>query len=127
MSENFLVVSKTKAALKAHGVNVGAGALDALNDLVQHHIDQAAKRAAANRRKTVRGYDFIVLEVEVDRPPEPPTPAAAQEDEIEMPPVSGDQMQVEVADVDQAVEEAAADVDHWVKEAAEEEPPQGVT
>ena len=126
MSENFLVVSKTKAALKAHGVNVGAGALDALNARVQHHIDVAAKRAAANRRKTVRAHDFIVVGAEVDRPLEPPTPADSPEDEVEIPPVSGDQMQVDVADVDQAVEEAAADVDRWVEEAAKEEPPEGV-
>ena len=68
MSESLLVGSKTRAALKANGVHVGAGALDALNAVVHWHIDQAAKRAAANRRKTVRAHDFIVIEAEADRP-----------------------------------------------------------
>jgi len=70
--ENLLVGSKTRAALKAKGVNVGAGALDALNAIVHWHIDQAAERAAANRRKTVRSHDFVIIEDEVDLPAEPP-------------------------------------------------------
>ncbi|MCH7825372.1 MAG: hypothetical protein IH849_11255, partial [Acidobacteria bacterium] len=45
MKESLLVGSKTRAALKAHGVNVGAGALDALNEVVHWYIDQAAERA----------------------------------------------------------------------------------
>ena len=87
MSESLLVGSKTRAALKANGVNVGGGALDALNEIVHWHIDQAAKRAAANRRKTVRAHDFIVIEAEADRPAEPPAPAEVQEDATEAPPV----------------------------------------
>ena len=109
MNESLLVGSKTRAALKAHGVNVGAGALDALNDVVHRCIDQAAKRAAANRRKTVRAHDFLVVEAEVARSPEPPTPADSREDETETPHAGGDPMQVAVADVDEAVEEAAAE------------------
>ena len=128
MNESLLVVSKTKAALKAKGVNVGAGALDALNALVQHHVAQAAKRAAANGRKTVRAHNFIIaeaeVEAEVERLPEPSAPAYSQEDAIETPPVGDDQMQAAVADVDQAVEEAAPDVDQGVEEAAEEDPPE---
>ena len=58
--EMLLVGSKTKAALKAHGLNVAGDALDNLNALVYHYIDQAAKRASANGRKTVRGHDFMV-------------------------------------------------------------------
>lgn len=58
--EMLLVGSKTKAALKAHGLNVAGDALDNLNALVYHYIDQAAKRAGANGRKTVRGHDFMV-------------------------------------------------------------------
>ena len=58
--EMLLVGSKTKAALKDHGLNVAGDALDNLNALVYHYIDQAAKRAAANGRKTVRGHDFHV-------------------------------------------------------------------
>ena len=64
MSDNLLVGSKTRAALKAQGVNVGGDALDALNMVVHWYIDQAAKRAAANRRKTVRAHDFIIIEAE---------------------------------------------------------------
>ena len=59
-TEMLLVGSKTKAALKAHGLNVAGDALDNLNALVYHYIDQAAKRADANGRKTVRGHDFHV-------------------------------------------------------------------
>jgi len=58
--EMLLVGSKTKTALKGHGLNVAGDALDSLNALVYHYIDQAAKRAAANGRKTVRGHDFHV-------------------------------------------------------------------
>ena len=57
--EMLLVGSKTKTALKAHGLNVAGDALDNLNAVVYHYIDQAAKRASANGRKTVRGHDFM--------------------------------------------------------------------
>ena len=57
--EMLLVGSKTKAALKAMDVNVAGDALEALNGIVYWYIDQAAKRAKANGRKTVRGYDFM--------------------------------------------------------------------
>ena len=57
--ENLLVLSKTKEAMKAHGVNVGGDAIDGLNTWVHWLIDQAAKRAAANGRKTLRSHDFI--------------------------------------------------------------------
>ena len=58
--EMLRVGSKTKAALKAHGCNVGGDALGALNMVVHWYVEQAAKRAAANRRKTVRAHDFMV-------------------------------------------------------------------
>ena len=57
--EMLLVGSKTKAALKAHGCNVGGDALAALNMVVHWYCEQGAKRAQANGRKTVRGHDFI--------------------------------------------------------------------
>jgi len=80
MSDNLIVGSKTRAALKAHGVNVGADALDALNEVVHWHVGQAAKRAAANRRKTVRAYDIVVIEAEAAQPVEAaPAPAASYE------------------------------------------------
>ena len=58
--EALLVGSKTKAALKAHGVNVAGDAVDGLNAVVHWYIEQAANRAQANKRKTVRGHDFVV-------------------------------------------------------------------
>lgn len=115
MSDSLLVGSKTRAALKANGVNVGGDALDALNEVVHWHIGQAAKRAAANRRKTVRAHDFIVIEEEAARPAEPPAPA--QEAEIETAPVGGDYMQAPAAEV------AVADVDEAAEETASEDPP----
>ncbi|MGD8330974.1 MAG: DUF1931 domain-containing protein [Acidobacteriota bacterium] len=62
MADMLLVGSKTKEALKAHGCNVGGDALESLNMLVHWYCEQAAKRAAANGRKTVRGHDFIIGE-----------------------------------------------------------------
>ena len=128
MSESLLVGSKTRAALKAHGVNVGAGALEALNEVVHWYIDQAAKRAAANRRKTVRGYDFIVIDEGEAPAAEPPAPAGYQaeppapEAETGTAHLGGGYTQsaggdVAAADAGEAVEEAA-------EEAAAEAPPE---
>ena len=57
--EMLLVGSKTKEALKAHGVNVASDAVEGLNGWVHWLIVQAAARAAANGRKTVRAHDFM--------------------------------------------------------------------
>jgi hypothetical protein len=57
---DLVVKSKCKEALKASGCNVAGDALDGLNMIVGWHIEQAAARAAANGRKTVRAHDFIV-------------------------------------------------------------------
>jgi histone H3/H4 len=59
--EMLLVGSKTKEALKGHDVNVSGDALDGLNGWVHWLIEQAAKRAKENGRKTVRAHDFIVM------------------------------------------------------------------
>jgi histone H3/H4 len=59
--EMLLVGSKTKAALKASGMNVAGDALEGLNGVVYWYIEQAAKRAAANGRKTVRTHDFVIM------------------------------------------------------------------
>ena len=59
--EMLLVGSKTKAALKGMDVNVAGDALDALNEVVYWYIHQAATRAQANGRKTVRGHDFLSM------------------------------------------------------------------
>ena len=60
-TEMLVVGSKTKTALKSHGVNVSGDALDGLNNIVHWYIEQAAKRAVANGRKTVRAHDFLVM------------------------------------------------------------------
>ena len=57
--EMFLVASKVKAALKSAGCNTAGDALEGLNGWVGWLVDQAAKRAKANGRKTVRSHDFI--------------------------------------------------------------------
>jgi histone H3/H4 len=59
--EMLLVGSKVKAALRSHGVNVGEGTLDALNGMLYWYVEQAAKRAQANKRKTVRGHDVALM------------------------------------------------------------------
>jgi histone H3/H4 len=58
--EMLLVGSKVKAALRSYNVNVGEGTVDALNEMVYWYVEQAAKRADKNKRKTVRGYDVMV-------------------------------------------------------------------
>jgi len=60
--EVVLVGSKVKAAIKAAGCNSSADVIDALNDYVHWVIGQAAARASANGRKTVRGHDILVKE-----------------------------------------------------------------
>lgn len=59
--EMLLVGSKTKDALRSQGCNVAGDALDSLNEVVNWYIEQAAKRAQANGRKTVRGHDFCAM------------------------------------------------------------------
>jgi histone H3/H4 len=58
--EMLLVGSKVKAALRSYNVNVGEGTVDALNEMLYWYVEQAAKRADKNKRKTVRGYDVMV-------------------------------------------------------------------
>ena len=57
-AEMLLVGTKTKEALKAHGYNVASDAIEGLNAVVHQYISQAAKRAEANGRKTIRPHDF---------------------------------------------------------------------
>jgi histone H3/H4 len=59
--EMLLVASKTKQVLKDAGCNVSGDALDSLNELMHWYLEQAAKRAEANGRKTVRGHDFSIM------------------------------------------------------------------
>lgn len=58
--EMLLVGSKTKAVLKDMDVSVAGDALEGLNKIVYWYIHQAAERAKANGRKTVRAHDFLI-------------------------------------------------------------------
>jgi histone H3/H4 len=60
--EMLIVSSKVKAALRERDVNVGEGTLEALNGMLHWYIEQAALRAKANGRKTVRAHDIIMME-----------------------------------------------------------------
>lgn len=59
--EMLLVNSKVREAIKAAGCNTAGDALDGLNEVVHHYIQQATARADANGRKTVRAHDFLVM------------------------------------------------------------------
>ena len=58
--ESLVVTSKAKAVLKKHKMNVAGDAMEGLNGLIYWYLDQAAKRAKHNGRKTVRKHDFMV-------------------------------------------------------------------
>ena len=60
-AEMFLVSSKVRGQIKAAGCNTAGDALDGLNAYVAWLITAAAKRAAANGRKTVRAHDFLIM------------------------------------------------------------------
>ena len=57
--EMLVIASKAKAILKKSGCNTAGDGLEGLNGWVYWLLDQAAKRAKANGRKTVRAHDFI--------------------------------------------------------------------
>jgi hypothetical protein len=59
--EPLVVASKAKAVLKNAGCNTAGDALDGLNGWAYWLLEQAAKRAKANGRKTVRAHDFIIM------------------------------------------------------------------
>ena len=56
--EPLVVGSKAKAVLKKAKLNVAGDAFDGLNNVVHWYLEQAATRAKANGRKTVRAHDF---------------------------------------------------------------------
>ena len=58
--ESLVVGSKVKAIIKEAGCNTGGDAMDGLNGWLYWLVDQAAKRAKENGRKTVRAHDFIL-------------------------------------------------------------------
>ena len=55
---SLVVKSALKAATKARGLRLSGDAVDALNARVATLLDDAVARANANKRGTVRGYDF---------------------------------------------------------------------
>lgn len=59
--EPLVVGSKAKAILKKAGCNTAGDAFDGLNGYVHWLLEQAAKRAKANGRKTVRAHDFVIM------------------------------------------------------------------
>lgn len=59
-SDALVVNSKVKALLKKAGCNVAGDAMEGLNGVVEWYVHQAAKRAKANGRKTVRPHDFMI-------------------------------------------------------------------
>ena len=56
---SYVVASKAKEFLKGQDCNVASDALSGLNSCVEWYLQQAAARAKANNRKTVRPHDFI--------------------------------------------------------------------
>ena len=60
-TEMLLVSSKVRQMIKDAGCNTAGDALDGLNAYVGWLIQQAAKRASENGRKTVRAHDFIIM------------------------------------------------------------------
>ena len=60
-TEMLLVSSKVRAMIKEAGCNTAGDALDGLNGLVAWYVQQAAKRAGENGRKTVRAHDFAIM------------------------------------------------------------------
>ena len=60
-TEMLLVASKVRQQIRDAGCNVAGDALDGLNAYVAWLIEQAAKRASENGRKTVRTHDFIIM------------------------------------------------------------------
>jgi len=59
--EPLVIASKAKAVLKKAGCNTASDAMEAVSAVVYWYLDQGAKRAKANGRKTVRASDIIIM------------------------------------------------------------------
>ena len=59
--EMLLVASKVRQMIKDAGCNTAGDALEGLNGYVGWLVQQAAKRASENGRKTVRAHDFAIM------------------------------------------------------------------
>ena len=57
--EALVVASKVREQIKGAGCATGGDAVEGLNQWVQWLVGQAAARAKANGRKTVRAHDFM--------------------------------------------------------------------
>ncbi len=55
----LVVGSKLKDAIRKHKCNVGGDALEGVNEYIYWIVEQAASRAKANGRKTVRKHDIL--------------------------------------------------------------------
>lgn len=56
--ESLIVASKIKAYIKSKGLMTASDAIDGLNEKIYKLIDEAIERTQANKRSTVRSYDF---------------------------------------------------------------------
>jgi hypothetical protein len=56
--ESLVVASKIKAYIKSKKMMTSSEALGAINDAVYRMLDEAAVRAKANRRSTVKAQDL---------------------------------------------------------------------
>jgi len=59
--DSLIVGSKAKAFLKKAKCNVAGDAFSGLNEVVYWYLEQAARRAKSNGRKTVRAHDFLAV------------------------------------------------------------------
>lgn len=56
--DSLIVASKIKAYIKSKGLMTAGDAIDGLNEKIYKLIDEAIERTQANKRSTVRSYDF---------------------------------------------------------------------
>ncbi len=54
----FFVKSALKEYAKKKGLQVGSDALDRFNEEIGNLLDKAFERTVANKRKTLKPYDF---------------------------------------------------------------------
>jgi hypothetical protein len=55
--ETFVVASKVKSYVRAHGLNVSSELVDELSRRAQELLDAGARRCEQNGRRTVRRFD----------------------------------------------------------------------
>jgi len=58
MADAYILKSKIKELVKAHGLRVSADAIDTINNHVVDAMKKAAKRAKENNRKTIMPQDI---------------------------------------------------------------------